>query len=126
MSQLKRHRDCEGQHHLHDAVMEAYSWRHTHDVHSLFIYIDEQYRANHTPQTWYAAIRDAIAHMWCQGLLKETPSEGWFTLSTCSFYDEPPPKVKQSRRSAYHFTPRPKPKPLPPPRGGKPRLVYVR
>jgi hypothetical protein len=90
MVQTQRRTECEGKHALHDAIMEVYhNERHTNDVHSLFVRIDESYRGNHTPQTFYAEIRDAIEHLLCQGWIKPTPSPGYFVLSTCDYYDAP-------------------------------------
>ncbi|MBR0848799.1 hypothetical protein JQ543_13685 [Bradyrhizobium diazoefficiens] len=107
--------ECEGQHRLHHAIMDAYKLRHTHDQHTLFLYIDESYHDNHTPATFYAAVRDALEHMWCQGLIKPTPSAGYFTLSSCTLYDEKPVKPVKPKRQ----------RPPPPPYRG-PRLVHSR
>ena len=99
LDRQERRPECEGKHALHDAIMEVYeNERHTNDVHSLFVRIDERHRANHTPQTFYAAIRDALAHLLCQGHLKPTPSPGYFVLSSCDFYDAPPRRPRLVRK----------------------------
>jgi hypothetical protein len=66
MPSLARRTECEGQHRLHPGIMDAYKSRHTHDQHTLFIYIDEKYHGTHTPASFYVEIRDAMAHMLCQ------------------------------------------------------------
>lgn len=47
MPSLARRTECKGQHWLHPGIMDAYKSRHTHDQHTLFIYINEKYRYPH-------------------------------------------------------------------------------
>ena len=95
--QPERRTECSERHYLHDAILDAFQWRAVHDQHTLFIYIDEKHRGNHTPATWYMAIREAIEVMWCRGDIKPTPSAGYFCLSSCTRYDDDMAKRPRSR-----------------------------